>query len=281
MEAFRLPLTTRRASKVEATRSLWPISIKMEIIILLSASAIKPWQCCWEMAMGPLRRRRIGTTPESDLSESVISMAAGSSISWQATAILYGNGDGTFQTLVFPPSLKYFVAQFVTDLNKDGKADLVSSEGQVALGNGDGTFLVLPPKTDHDNYGYFVNAVADMNGDGIPDLIGGDWALGISTQPHNTGVMLGNGDGTFSALIDAPTIGFLPIFGLVNSTLVLIADMNDDGRPDILYSSGGIDVLLNTTPTGQPDFKISATGFSPTPVTVGSAATSTSQWSVH
>lgn len=189
--------------------------------------------------------------------------------------ILYGNGDGTFQTLVFPPSLKYFVAQFVTDLNKDGKADLVSSEGQVALGNGDGTFLVLPPKTDHDNYGYFVNAVADMNGDGIPDLIGGDWALGISTQPHNTGVMLGNGDGTFSALIDAPTIGFLPIFGLVNSTLVLIADMNDDGRPDILYSSGGIDVLLNTTPTGQPDFKISATGFSPTPVTVGSAATST------
>jgi hypothetical protein len=189
--------------------------------------------------------------------------------------ILYGNGDGTFQALVFPPSLEYFVGQFVTDLNNDGKADLVSGGGQVALGNGDGTFLVLPPKTDYDNYGDFVDAVADINGDGIPDLIGGYWVADLTPEPHNTGVMLGNGDGTFTALIDVPTTGYLPIYGFSNSTLVLIADMNDDGLPDILYYARGIDVLLNTTPTGQPDFKISATGLSPTPVTVGSATTST------
>jgi hypothetical protein len=192
--------------------------------------------------------------------------------------ILYGNGDGTFQAEVFPPSLKTFSPAFTVDLNNDGKPDLVSGEGQVALGNGGGTFFVLPPISSV-NYGYFVNAVADMNGDGIPDLIGGYWA-GDSRYANNTGVMLGNGDGTFGALIDVPPNGVLPIYGIFNSTLVLIADMNGDGRPDILYSAGGIfvgriDVLLNTTPTGQPDFKISATAFSPTPVTVGSAASST------
>ena len=195
--------------------------------------------------------------------------------------ILYGKGDGTFRALVFPPSLKNFSPQFTVDLNNDGKPDLVDGCGHVALGNGDGTFLVLPPicPVGGADYGYFVNAVADMNGDGIPDLIGGYWA-GDPRYARNTGVMLGNGDGTFGALIDVPTTGVLPIYGVFNSTLALIADMNGDGRPDILYSAGGIyvsgiDVLLNTSPTGQPDFKISATAFSPTPVTVGSPATST------
>jgi hypothetical protein len=60
------------------------------------------------------------------------------------TGILLGNGDGTFQTGVFPANLTNFFAQLTADVNNDGELDLITPSGQVALGNGDGTFTVLP-----------------------------------------------------------------------------------------------------------------------------------------
>jgi hypothetical protein len=68
--------------------------------------------------------------------------------------VLLGNGDGTFQpqtNLILsegpvpgipanaPPAIS------VEDLNFDGKQDLIFSNGQVALGNGDGTFALSTP----------------------------------------------------------------------------------------------------------------------------------------
>ena len=65
--------------------------------------------------------------------------------------VLLGNGDGTFQSQTnlmlsegpvpglpanAPPAIS------VEDLNLDGKQDLIFSNGQVALGNGDGTFAL-------------------------------------------------------------------------------------------------------------------------------------------
>ena len=143
------------------------------------------------------------------------------------------------------------------------------------MGNGDGTFFLLPPISSI-NYGCFVNAVGDLNGDGEPDLIAS--FVANNPYPTHTGVMLGNGDGTFCAMIDVPSNGVLPIYGDSIQPwflLQIIADMNGDGHPDILYSSGGIAVMLNTTQEGQPDFQILATAFSPTPVISGSPATST------
>src|SRR5438309_636969 len=55
------------------------------------------------------------------------------------TAILLGNGDGTFRPAVFPVNLENFGVEFTSDLNNDGIPDLISYN-QVALGNGDGTF---------------------------------------------------------------------------------------------------------------------------------------------
>ena len=92
-------------------------------------------------------------------------------------SVLLGNGDGTFQ-----PATNYCagvdpLSIAEGDVNGDGKADLVVADGgsaeansgvSVLLGKGDGTFRVPV------NYG-FGNicdsvAIADLNGDGAPDL---------------------------------------------------------------------------------------------------------------
>jgi len=152
------------------------------------------------------------------------------------TFLLFGNGDGTFRAAVLPPSLKNFAAQFTADFNNDGKLDLLSSD-QVALGNGDGTFTLLPKLPT------VVNVVADLNGDGLQDLL----------INYPGGVMFGKGDGTFGPVVP------LPIGGAV-------ADMNGDGRPDILFVWGGLGVLLNTTP---PNFSIRSAPGAPASQTVG------------
>jgi FG-GAP-like repeat/FG-GAP repeat len=70
--------------------------------------------------------------------------------------ILYGKGAGTFQPIVFPASLNGFYASFTADINNDGKADLIGS--QIALGNGNGTFTLLPGGPQNS-----VVGIADFN----------------------------------------------------------------------------------------------------------------------
>ena len=65
--------------------------------------------------------------------------------------------------------------------------------------------------------------MADFNGDGKPDL-----DLGIASRTiygYTTNallVLLGNGDGTFTATPDVPVVGFV--------TSILVADLNGDRR---------------------------------------------------
>lgn len=78
--------------------------------------------------------------------------------------VLPGKGDGTFGPGIINHGLTG-VPQAAADFNKDGKLDLVASDGSVLAGNGDGTFQVpvfIQPG--------FV-AIADFNGDGQPDII--------------------------------------------------------------------------------------------------------------
>ena len=76
-------------------------------------------------------------------------------------------------------------------------------------------------------------AVADLNGDGRPDMVT------TNSDGNSVSVLLGNGDGTFSVQQTFP-VGRSP-------RDVAVADLNGDGIPDLVvanYNDGTVSVLL-------------------------------------
>ena len=72
-------------------------------------------------------------------------------------------------------------------------------------------------------------AVADVNGDGKPDLLVANEGNGST---GSVSVLLGNGDGTFQPAV---TYGS----GAKVAASVAVADVNGDGKPDLLVANGG------------------------------------------
>ncbi len=127
---------------------------------------------------------------------------------WATTpspAIFMGNGDGTLRldsTLSIPNNLVSQGSDLVfiafADMNSDGHLDIVftSSEGTVftAFGNGSGQFENLVSFQAPGGESWLKGAtVADINGDGHPDIV-------LIDEPL---VMLGVGDGTFTGAYTA------------------------------------------------------------------------------
>jgi hypothetical protein len=144
--------------------------------------------------------------------------------------VLVGRCDRALATPLFDstPSFQLPVSAFTLalgDLNDDRKADLATVNGpsqvSVRLSAGAGTFQPSAEYTTGSGTSQVV--IADLNGDGNPDLVTGN--------SGTVSVLLGNGDGTFKTHVDYPSVGV----GLA------VGDVNGDGKPDVATT---ISVLL-------------------------------------
>jgi RNA polymerase sigma factor (sigma-70 family) len=199
-------------------------------------------------------------------------------------SVYRGNGQGDFLPPLTYPAGPGPTGLTVADVNHDGKPDLLlgNSFGDllVLLGNGDGTFqlyrkadqnvalAVLPNGSptpdfiyanqglDHVviDYGGGQKAVvgdkstgllapgavqlADLNGDGIPDLIV------ANSGSNNVLIYPGLGDGQFGPALN----GGHGFFTGTNPVGISVADVNGDGRPDLVVANKGsndVSILLN------------------------------------
>ena len=170
---------------------------------------------------------------------------------------LQGKGDGTFSQVAMAgisDAINGAVNGIgnglaVGDFNSDGNPDVVVADASLGaletlLGNGEGSFPgsegspVLCPDSSF-GCGQQYIAVADFNGDGIPDVVvGGGGAYGSYTQDAYVEVVLGNGDGSFGnpmqiTFTTSPTYFLLPPFPAVG-------DFNGDGIPDVVVADPNV-----------------------------------------
>jgi hypothetical protein len=151
--------------------------------------------------------------------------------------VLHGNGDGTLARpkVVLVPTYSQGVR--IADLDHDGVGDIIvdSVYASVTVVYSSGAVVSYPVP------GGWGNTVADLNGDGWPDLV-----VGQAAKTGHVSVLLNRGDGTFRHFTDV-------VAGKGDTWYPEVADVNHDRRPDILVDHGAVDVLLgNGDGTFQP-----------------------------
>ncbi len=161
------------------------------------------------------------------------------------------------------------------DVNNDGAQDLVvvtydsafvTLSVSVSLGNGDGTYqdpvsytINSDPTNTYSSAGgttgYFNgDAVADLNGDGYPDIVVTD------SNGGNIDVLINNGDGTFKAPVAYGTGNDSDTAPFPNGTFpqgVALGDLNGDGILDAVVGNNGPGTVAVLLGNGDGSFQAS------------------------
>jgi len=195
---------------------------------------------------------------------------------WQnnRVTVIFNNKKGGFISpgVSFPVGKMPYQKLRAADLNKDGKADIVTTNFEggnvtILLSDGKGGFREPPGSPFDSNKQPFAIAIGDLNGDGNPDLAIGHYS-GQITDPSGDRmtILLGIGDGTFRQAWTQLVPGKAP-------TRVAIGDVNGDKIADAVfenYGSNSVTVVVGsrrdfTTATGWT----TAVGRLPTGVAIG------------
>jgi type II/III secretion system protein/VCBS repeat protein len=164
-------------------------------------------------------------------------------------SLFLGNGDGTFKQatgspFALPTTATGPIAMTSADFNSDGNLDVAivnqtTNNVTVLLGNGNATFSLATGSPFAVGQSPVAVATGDLNNDSHPDLV-------VVNQTDNSlSVLLGNGDGTFTAATNSPlATGQAP-------TAVTISDFNGDGVPDIAVTDPQTDSVSVYLGLGQ------------------------------
>ena len=184
--------------------------------------------------------------------------------------VALGNANGSFGVMTPNAVLDGFTAKlygwssndryprFLVDLDKDGKVDVVGfGEAHVywAKGNGNGTFAdmkivsgldgLTPAGGGWNSNDRFPHMFADVNGDGVLDVVG----FGAAKVWVSLGGRDNNGNISFADMKGALDNFAVNGGGWVNNTTYprFAADMNGDGKADLVgFGEAGVYVALAT-----------------------------------
>lgn len=157
-----------------------------------------------------------------------------------------GDGEGNpGQPYTVPIGGEYPIDLALIDMNRDNHLDLVTlnrdtDNVSVVLGNGDGTFGAPTNYEPHAPAYYEIRIfnVADVSGDGAPEVMVTSTVYGNAESHTETGLLLNDGEGALT--LDQTIIEFGKSYENIAA-----ADLNDDGNTDLITAS---DLLFNELP---------------------------------
>lgn len=161
---------------------------------------------------------------------------------WQNNriAVLFNDGRGGFLSpgVSFPVGRMPYYKLRAADVNKDGKADLVTTNFEggnvtILLADGKGMFRQPSGSPFESNRQPFGVAIGDVNADGNPDLAVAHYSGHITdTSGDRMSILLGAGDGTFRLSWSQAAPGKAP-------TTAAVGDVNGDGIADAVFGNYG------------------------------------------